>query len=317
MKKINLLLIAILLLAQSCSHNEKVIAIVNLQRHPILDAVQENIISTLKESGFEDGKNVRLIIKSANGQTNLIPSISSGILSENPELIITISTPITQQFVKDARCPIVFGAVTDPVGSGIISSLEEPTANITGTADVLPYEEQIKLIRKIHPAAKKIGVIYNPAEAPSIFAMKHIEVYAPKYGFELVKKTVSKTMEIQQAALSIVSECDVLLVSSDNTVTGGLSAIVNIAIKNKRPLYAGDEGSIQKGAIAAYSINYDQLGKQTGKLAVEVLKGVKNIPVFVSRQGDLVINTKAAELMGVIIPDSLITKAVKKYNTIE
>lgn len=319
MIKIKLIIVSIIAIMalQSCNNDKKVVAIVNLQRHPILDAVQDNIISTLKDSGFEDKKNIRLIIKNANGQTNLIPSISNEVLSEKPDLVITISTPITQQFVKNAKCPVVFGAVTDPVGSGIVSSLDKPVTNITGTADVLPYEEQIKLIRLIHPQAKRLGVIYNPAEGPSMFAMKHIEIYAPKYGFELIKKTVSKTTEIQQAAQAIVDECDVILVSSDNTVTGGVSAIVNIAIKNKKPLYAGDEGSIMKGAIASYSINYDELGKETGNLCVRMLKGERNLPVFVSTKGDLVINLKAAELMGVALPDSLVNKAVKKFNTIE
>jgi putative tryptophan/tyrosine transport system substrate-binding protein len=322
MKKIKLIIVTIISICviiamNSCNNEKKIIAIVNLQRHPILDAVQDNIISTLKSSGYENGVNIQLIIKNANGQTNLIPSIANEVLSERPYMIITISTPITQQFIKSAKCLLVFGAVTDPVGSSIISSLEQPLPTITGSADVLPYEEQIKLIRQIHPNAKKLGVIYNPAEGPSMFAMNHLEVYAPKYGFELVKKMVTKTIDIQQATKSIVDECDVILVSSDNTVTGGLSAIVNIAIKNKKPLYAGDEGSIQKGAIASYSINYEELGKETGNLCVRMLKGERNIPIFVSTKGDLVINLKAAELMGVIVPDSLVQKAVKKFNTIE
>lgn len=324
MKKVKIFFVFLLavLILQSCKDQkenpeQKVVAIINLQRHPILDAVENHTISSLKNAGYEEGKNLTLIKKNANGQTNLIPTIANEIIAENPDLIITISTPITQQFIKSAKCPIVFGAVTNPAGDGIIKSLDKPEENITGTADVLPYEEQIKLIRTIHPKAKRLGIIYNPAEGPSRFALQHIEVYAPKYGFQLVKKTVAKTLEIQNAAQTIINECDVILVSSDNTVTGGLSSIVNIAIKNKKPLYAGDEGSIQKGAIGSYSINYDMIGEETGKLAARVLAGEKNIPVFVSTKGDLVINTKAAELMGVTLPDSLINIALKKYNTIQ
>jgi putative ABC transport system substrate-binding protein len=318
MKNIKIILATVIvsLFALSCDHSNKVIAIVNLQPHPILDAIQNNVISTLKDSGFVDGENIRLIIKNANGQTGLIPSIANEVIAQRPDLVVTISTPITQQFVKNPKFPIVFGAVTDPVGSGVVKSLDQPEEEITGTADVLPYDEQIKLIRSIHPQLKRLGIIYNPAEPSSIFAMKHIDVDAPKYGFILVKKTVSQSAEIQQAALSLVSQCDVILVSSDNTVTGGIAAIVNVAIKYKKPLYAGDEGSIEKGAIASYSINYNQLGKETGKLCVRLLKGQKNIPVFVSKKGDLIINSKAASLMGVTLPDSIIKKAVKNYTSI-
>lgn len=300
----------------SCNHDKEIIAIVNYEPLPILDAVQRNVISTLRDSGFIDGENVHLLVKSANGQTGLIQSIVNEVIAQHPKLIVAISTPIAEKFAKDPKFPLVFGAVTDPVGSHVVKSLDQPTENITGTADVLPYEEQIKLIRAIHPSLKKIGIIYNPAEPSSIFALKFIDIYALKYGFSLIKKTVSRSAEIQTAAISLASQCDILLVSSDNTVVGGISAIVKIAEKYKKPLYAGDEGSIEKGAIASYSINYDDLGKETGKLCVRFLKGERNIPVFVSKKGNLIINSKAASLMGVVLPDSIIKKATKNFTTI-
>ena len=295
----------------------KVIAIANLMSHPILDTVQENLLSELKREGYEDGKNVRIILRNANGQMQVVSSIANELAAQNPDIIIAITTPMSQAVKKVAQCPVVFGAVTDPVGAGLVSSLEEGEALITGTSDAVPYDEQLRLIRRITPNVKKLGVLFNPGEAASQYGIKQLRKFAPELGFTLVEGPVSSTGEVYPVAQNLARRVDAILISTDNTVAAGIAAAVKVATEHKFPLYACDSGSIEKGALAAVSAGYAQVGIDTGKLAARVLNGERGIPTITAKGSEVYINKKAAEMMGVSIPDELIHNATKVYEEIK
>lgn len=295
----------------------KVIAIATLMSHPALDAVQENTKRELERAGYVEGKNVRYIIKNANGQVQLAASIANELASQNPDLIIAITTPMAQAVSKVARCPVVFAAVTDPIGAGVVKSLEQGEPNITGTSDAWPYEDQLKLIRKISPNVKRLGVLYNPGEAASQYGIKEIRKYAPAQGFELVEGAASTTNDVYPVAQSLASRSDALFLSSDNTVIGGVAAAVKVAVERKLPLYVGDSGTVEKGGLAAVSVGYNELGTETGKLAVRVLRGDRNIPTVVARGSEVYVNKKAAELMGVTLPQDTLQQATKVFDDIK
>ena len=286
-------------------------------QQPVLDSVEAQTRRYLVTHGYDEHSGYTIIEKNLNGQKDLLPSLANEIYNENPSLVIAITTPVAQTFVKKANCPVVFSLVTDPVEAGILDSFTQTLPNITGTSDVFPYERQIKLIRTIHPSAKTIGLVYDPGEAPARFAFNQLTKICPKYGFTLVTKAATSSSEVPLAANSLVGKADVFFVSSDNTAIGSISTIISICIKNKIPLYAGETGSVEKGCIATCSVSYESFGAETGKLAVRVLKGEKNIPIYLPQNYEIAINTKAAELMNVKLPASVLNEAKIRYNTIK
>lgn len=310
-------IIVAVLRSQPADEKVKVIAIATLMPHPALDAVQENTKKELERAGYVEGKNVRYIIRNANGQVQLASSIANELAAQNPDLIIAITTPMAQAVIKVARCPVVFAAVTDPVGAGVVKSLEQGEPNVTGTSDAWPYEDQLKLIRKISPTARRLGVLYNPGEAASQYGIKEIRKFAPSQGFELVEGAVSSTNDVYPVAQNLSARSDALFLSSDNTVIGGVAAAVKVATERKMPLYVGDSGTVEKGGLAAVSVGYSELGTETGKLATRVLHGDKNIPTVVAKGSEVYLNKKAAELMGVTIPQDTLQQATKVFDDIK
>ena len=310
-------LVVLLLKSPSSDGNTKVIAIATLMSHPALDAVQENIKKELEHQGYIEGKNLRYIIRNANGQIQLTANIASDLVAQNPDIIIAITTPMAQAVAKSARCPVVFAAVTDPVGAGLVKSLEQGEPNITGTNDAWPYEDQLKLIRKISPNAKRLGVLYNPGEAASQYGIKEIRKYAPGLGFEVVEGSANSTNDVYPVAQNLAGRVDVLFLSSDNTVIAGVAAALKVAVEHKLPLYVGDSGTVEKGGLAAVSVGYPELGTETGKIVVRVLRGEKNIPTLVASGDEVYLNKKAAELMEVTIPEEVLNNATKVYDEIK
>lgn len=305
------------LILSSCNDGGKKIAIVNLMQHPVLDSVQVQTERYLTENGFNEENGYQIIDRNLNGQRDLLSTVTNEVISQNPELIIAITTPVAQSFVGKAEVPIVFSLVTDPVGAGIMDSLNQTKPLITGTSDVFPYEEQIKLIRTIHPNAESIGFVYDPGEAPAQYAYDELTRVAPLFDFNLVTRPATSTSEVPIAARSIINDVDILFVSSDNTAIDSVPTLVGLAIENKIPLYVGESGSVANGGIATVSVSYGSFGVETGKLAVQLLNGERNLPIYIPDEYELVVNTEAARRMGVSLPDSIIENASTVYNEIE
>jgi len=294
----------------------KVVAIATLMSHPALDAVQENLKKELERQGLVEGKNIRYVIRNANGQVQLAANIATELTSQEPNVIVAVTTPMAQAVAKTARCPVVFAAVTDPVGAGLVRSLNTGEETITGTSDAWPYEDQLKLIRQISPNAKRLGVLYNPGEAASQYGIKEIRRFAPGLGFELVEGSVSSTGEVYPVAENLAGRVDALFLSSDNTVIGGVAAAVKVAVKHKMALYVGDSGTVEKGGLAAVSVGYSELGTETGKLVMRSLNGERSIPTIVARGSKVYLNKRAAQMMGVTLPDEVVRNATKVYEEI-
>lgn len=310
------LIFAVALLG-SCQNKNKKIAIINLMQHPVLDSVENGTKKYLLANGFDEAQGYDIIEKNLNGQKDLIPTVVNEIVDQKPVLIIAITTPIAQAVVKKATCPIVFSLVTDPVEAGILDSITQTKPTIAGTADLFPYEEQIKLIREIHPSSKTLGLVYDPGEAPARFAYAQLTAICPKYGFELIAKPASSSTEVPIAANSLVGKAEIFFVSSDNTAIESVPALVSLCSQHKIPLYVGETGSVEKGGIATCSVSYDSFGPATGKLAERLLKGETNLPLYIPSNYEIVVNKKAAENMGVVLPESVIKKAKTVYTDIK
>lgn len=287
----------------------KTVAIVTLVAHPALDSLQNSLVKELAAQGFRDGEQISLTIRNANGQMQLLPTIASDIAAMRPDVTVSITTPVSQAIVNSVQGRVVFSAVSDPVGAGIIPSLNTTSERITGATDAWPYDEQIRLIKRITPAVRRLGVIYNPAEAASQYGMRQIRTFALKYDLEIVEGAVSSSSEVLPVAEILARKSDALMLSSDSTAIGGVAGALRVAIRQRIPLYVGDSGTVSKGGLAAVSIGYERLGTQTGLLVARMLRGETLIPIVSPDGSDVYVNTRAAELMKVTIPPAVLEKA--------
>jgi putative tryptophan/tyrosine transport system substrate-binding protein len=288
------------------------VAVTAIVEHPALDAARDGIRDGLADAGFKVGENLTFVYESAQGNPAIAAQIARKFVGDAPTVIVPISTPSAQAVVAATKdIPVVFTAVTDPVGAELVTDAAMPGGNVTGVSDLSPLADHLALIKEITPDAKKIGVIFNPGEANSVSLIDKLKELAGPAGYEIVEATATKTADVQQAARSLVGKVDVIYIPTDNTVVSALEAAVQVAEQNKIPLYAGDTDSVPRGAIAAIGFNYYDIGLQTANIVVKVLNGTSpgSIPVTQAQGTNLVVNPGAAEKMGVTIPQDVVSRA--------
>jgi putative ABC transport system substrate-binding protein len=304
---------------ESAKKGMPTIGVATYGAHPILDVIVDAFKKRLHERGYEEGKNVTVLWKSVEGDVNLTSSVAQTLLNSNADVIVTITTPISQGVYKVAKgkVPIVFSGVTDPISAGLVDSWEnKPGSGITGTSDRWPYVEQLDLIRALLPHARKIGFPYNAGEANSQYAFAQVTKLAGTRGLEIIPSVATNPTEVRRAAESLADQgADVIYVSSDNTVMAGFDAVLKVSHERKLPVVVGESANVERGGLATYSVDYGRLGQSTADLVIRVLEGEDpgTIPVVTFEGEELYLNLDAAKQMGVEIPDALKRKAYKIY----
>ena len=311
---LTLVLLCLACFLQSCrkKQNDIEIAVNQYVHHPNLEATYKGFCEVVDKWALNKNLKVNYKLQIANGDPSISTQIARQQVATNPQLILALATPSAQATIKaTSTIPVVFGAITDPVAAGLVKSFENPGENATGSSDQWPYEKQFDLIRKLCPEAHTIGFVLNPGEVNTQASMKMIDVALKKYGFEKVEASVANTSEILAAAQSLIGRCDVLYAPADNTVLSGLDAFVRVAQTNKIPLFVGDEGSVSKGGVATYGINYLELGRATGEIAIKILEGTppSQIPVVKGSGTQLIVNVNAATKQGLKIPNEILKNA--------
>lgn len=285
--------------------------------HPGLDAVRKGFYDQMAKLGYKEGDNVQYDFQNCQGDTTLTQNISNKFSDGSYDLIFSIATPISQAIKKGTaqnHTPVVFGAITDPVSAGLVNSLQSPGDNLTGTSDVWPYLKQLELIKKILPNAKNIGVLFNPGEANTTYAMEQTRNAAKQLGLNLVEAPITGTNEINAGVLSIVNSVDAFYVTADNTTMAAAPAIVKVATEKKKPVFAGDPGTFDAGSVAGFGVSYYNLGVASANITNDILKNGKkpsNIPVVISDNPELMINLVVAKQLNISITDSVVSSAQK------
>lgn len=293
-----------------------VVSVNQFVEHPALDAVLKGFQDSLKEQGLDVKYNVH------NAQANMATTnqIAQTIAGESPNLVLAIATPSAQacaQIIKKAthmgEVPLLFSAVTDPKGAGLVADLNKPGANITGVSDMTPVDKHLGMIKELQPSIKSIGVVYNSGEANSKTLVDMLKAAAAKMGLKVEEATAPKSSDVYAAAKSLVGRADAVYVPTDNTVVSALESLVKVCEQNKLPLYAADVDSVPRGAVAALGFDYYLHGKQTGVMGAKILKGQSpaDTPVEFQEGLSLHLNMKAAKKMGVDIPEAMKKKADK------
>lgn len=314
MRKFLLALAAASALVLPAKADEVTVAITAIVEHPALDAARDGVKAALADAGYKEGENIKFVYESAQGNPGTAAQIARQFVGDEPTVIVPISTPSAQAVVAATRdIPVVFTAVSDPVGAQLVQDMKKPGGNVTGLSDMSPVADHIKLIKEVTPGVKTLGFVYNSAEANSVSTLAAMKTEAEKAGIAIVESVATKSAEVQGAARALIGRVDAIYIPTDNTIVSALEAAVGVAEEAKVPLYSGDTDSVARGALASVSFNYFDVGKQTGAVVARVLKGEKpgDIPVTVAAGSDLVVNKKAAAKMGVTFSDDLVKRATK------
>jgi putative ABC transport system substrate-binding protein len=280
--------------------------------HPALDAVRNGFIDYLNDKGYVEGEIVTYDINFAQADFGTATLIADKLVGLNPDLVLAIATPSAQAMVNATETiPILYSAITDPVGAGLVSSLDGGGKNVTGTTDLSPVDRQFELILEIVPDIKKLGFIYNAGESNSLKSLEQAKEEGAKLGIEIIEATASNSSEVMAAAESLVGTVDAIHIPTDNTVVSAFEAITKVCMDNGIPLFAADVDSVPRGAVAAIAIDYYRLGLQTGRMAIAILEGKNpgDMPTESLEDLLLYVNLASAEKIGIEIPKKLVDKA--------
>lgn len=298
------------------------VGISQFAEHGSLDNCREGFLLGLEEEGIKEGDNLTVDYKNAAADMGTTGQISSGFAADKADLICAIATPSAQSAYNaamDTDIPVVYTAVTDPMAAELADKDGNSVGEITGTSDKLPVEAQLKMIREMLPDAKKIGIMYTTSEANSVSAIAEYKELVGEYDFELVEKGISTTADIALAADDLLSTVDCITNLTDNTVVASLPTIIEKANEKKVPVFGSEIEQVKIGCLAAEGIDYIALGKQTGKIAAQVLKGEKKaseIPFEIITEPGFYVNNKVAEDLGVTVPEELLKTAVESFDSI-
>ncbi|TJX68925.1 ABC transporter substrate-binding protein [Soehngenia saccharolytica] len=308
------LLLALTLLMTSCStsndQDQITVGIVQLADHPALDAAREGFVDGLKELDVD----VKIVYQNAQGDIPTSLSIAQKFANDNVDLIYAIATPAAQsakQATKDI--PILFSAVTDPVYSQLVESLDKPNTNLTGTSDESPIKDQLQIFKQLNPDIRKIGILYNTSENNSEIQINNAKAIAKELNLEIVEKGVSNINEIPQAMDSLVKDIDGFYAITDNMIASAITVISQKLNENKIISVGAEEAHVKGGLLITKGISYYELGKQTASMAKKILvDGLtpSDIPVEKAKTISTVYNENTLKLLNIDLNNDAFKDAV-------
>ena len=284
------------------------IGINQLVQHPALDASAAGFKAAFEDAGVE----VKWDEQNANGEQSTAVTIAQQMANADHDLYLAIATPAAQamaQSIKDT--PLLFTAVTDPEAADLVDSNDAPGANVTGTSDIAPISDQVELLKELIPDAKTIGVVYASGEVNSQVQVDELTSVAGESDIDVNTQTVTSVTEIPQAVQAL-GDVDVIYVPTDNMVVSGIASLINVANDKQIPVIGAEAGTVEGGAAATLGIDYEQLGRQTGEMALRILQDGEDpasTPVESAKEFTYVVNPEAAEAQGIEIPEAILEEA--------
>lgn len=293
------------------SEESNVIGISKIVSHPALDAVEQGIMDELADLGYE----FEYDLQNANGDISAANQIATKFRNDGVRLAVGIATPTSQALVNNiTEIPVVYTAITDPVGAGLVESYDGGTGNVTGVSDLTPVREQIELLLELADV-EVLGHVYAAGEANAVRLAELAREAAADLGIRFVESTVANTAEVRTATQSIINQVDAIYVSTDNTVVSALSALTNVALEAGVPVISADPTSAADfDVLAALGFDYYQMGRVTGRLISDILGGVdpETVPtIYMTEPEDqtMFLNLDIAEQLGLTVPESVISRA--------
>ncbi|MCP3876215.1 MAG: redoxin domain-containing protein [Desulfobacteraceae bacterium] len=288
------------------------IGVTRIMYHPSFIWTDRGFKNALKEAGYIEGKNVTFTFQDAKADPDIISTIANKFINEKVDLIHTMSILTSQEIVKLIKdIPIVYSMVMNPIDEKVVATMGPTGTNVTGVATSLcaledhwHIEAQLKMYIKFMPEAKRWGTIFNSGRVNSKFYMKELRKISIRMGIELVEVPVTKADEVKKAVESLMGKVDAVYGTPDDLMMSSFEDIATVCNKNKIPLFGGEIECVQRGAIAAYNLDYFLVGYKAGKKAIKILNGEKpgDIPSDLTKKYYLVISPKNAEKQGLSIP---------------
>ncbi|MDK8135861.1 ABC transporter substrate-binding protein [Aerococcus urinae] len=276
------------------------VGIIQYMEHDSLQKAKEGFQDSLKEAGYEEGKNLEIEFHNSQGDQSNLQSITQQLKGKK-DLILSIATPAAQAMLNtDKETPQLFTAVTDPVGAKLVESMEKPGKNMTGTSDMAPVGDVVDLLLKADPSIKTIGILYNSSEVNSEVQYEQAKEYIESKGLKVESMTVTSTNDVQQATKILAEKVDGIYLPTDNTIANTIQTIGKVLMETKTPSVAAFDAAIE-GSLCAYGVDYYKLGQQTGNIAVDILKGDKKpeeTPVEMSKDLVVKVNDEMAAALG-------------------
>ncbi|MFD2305504.1 tryptophan ABC transporter substrate-binding protein [Enterococcus termitis] len=290
------------------------VGVLQFVSHPALDQIYKGIQAGLKDEGYEEGKNMKLVFQNGQADQSKLATMSQQLVQEKKsDVLIGIATPAAQALANTtSEIPIVLGAITDPVSAGLVDSNEKPGRNITGVSDKSPVDAQFDLIAQLVPKSKKVGILYASSEENSKYQVEEAKKIAEEKGMTVKTFAVPSSNEIAQTVQVMTSEVELIYIPTDNTIANAMQTVVSEADKAKVPIFPSVDTMVEQGGVATVGINQFDLGVQTGKMAAAILSGksqAATTPIYTFKTGDIIINQKQADKLGITLPDNIRSKA--------
>lgn len=309
-------LMILLLCLTNCNNTQSgqsKIGIIQYANQSILDSVYHGITNKFQTVGDK----YKVIYKIAHGDAILNATITDQLVKDSVNLIIALGTPSAQSVMKKTQTiPLVFTAITDPVGANLAESIDKPGGNKTGITNMQPFDKQVELIKLLKDDTKKVGIIINTSEANCNAGMIFVHDALDKLNISYEELNATTSAEITACAQSLSQRCDVFFISPSNTLYENLGALKKEAEKKNIMIVGGDESAVTKyGSIATYTYNFVEMGENTAELAIDILEKQLipgDIPIERPKNSYLFINEEVANRLNISIPQSLKELTQKK-----
>lgn len=288
------------------------VGVLQYVEHPSLNEATKGFKAALDEAGL----NVKYQEENAQGDSATNTTAANNLVGSNPDLIFANATPSAQAVAAATTdIPEIFTSVTDAVGAQLITSMEQPGGNVTGTVDTHPdaITNTVKFLAE-QLNAKTVGMVFNSGEQNSRVQVDAAKETAKKYGVTIKEASAATSSEVKQATESLVDNVDAFYIITDNTVVSALESVLDVADAKKKPVMVGELDSVERGGLGAYGFSYYDIGKEAGEMAVEILEDGKkpaDIPAAYPANLKFEINQETADQLGIKIEDDWDAEVVK------
>ncbi len=281
------------------------IGICNYVDDASLNQIVENIQSRLAEIGAERGVSFKVEYDNCNADATVLEQIISNFMADKVDLMVGVATPVAmsmQAATADNPLPVVFSAVSDPVGVGLVESLEKPGANLTGTSDYLDTAAIMKLIFAAQPDAQLIGLLHDVGQDSSTAAIAAAKEYLDAQGVAYKEYTGTTVDEVMLAADAIIADgVDAVFTPTDNTIMTAELSIYEKLAEAGIPHYTGADSFALNGAFLGYGVDYANLGVETADMIAGILldgNDPAQTPVMTFDNGTATVNTETCATLG-------------------
>ena len=282
-----------------------VVGVLTMMHHPALDQIYKGFVAGLAAEGYHNGKNIKIEYQNANGDQSNLNQMANKLINDHAKVVMGITTPAAQSLANATKStPVLMGGIGDPVGSRLVKSMKHPGGNVTGVQSDNPVRQQLTLAKRFLPHAKQLGLIYTSSDPSAEHQAKQMEAAAKQLNIKLRVATIANSNDLNQVSQSLLTYVDGVMVPCDNTIAGSMKVLVKNADTVNKPVFPGADTMVKDGGVASISLDQYGMGKATGKMAAQILKGKRPRDMAVDdyHHGKPVLNLKQVHKLGLKVP---------------